>query len=64
MRHQDDVDALGVDTGSGEILQGAAGRTLGRLQGGDPVAAVDQDRLLPVLMSCGLNGTVTMPFGI
>jgi len=34
MRHQHDIDALGIDAGGGEILQGTAGRALGRLQGG------------------------------
>ncbi len=45
MRHQDDVDALGVDASCSEILQGAAGSAFARLQHGNAVAAVDQDQL-------------------
>ena len=45
MRHQHDVDALGIDAGGGEILQGAADRALAGLESGDAVAAVDQHQL-------------------
>jgi hypothetical protein len=54
MREQHDVDALGVDAGGLEVLQSAA----------TPLPVSISTSLEPVLMSCGLNGTVTMPFGM
>jgi hypothetical protein len=62
MRQQHDVDTLEISACGGEILQRAADGSLGGLEVGDTVAGVDQHQLEPVLMSCGLNGTVTMPF--
>jgi hypothetical protein len=62
MRHQHDFDAVGSTPGGG-VLQRASSRALGRLEGRNPVAAVDEDCLLPVLISSGLNGTVTILFG-
>jgi len=45
MRHEDDIDAGGIDAGGGEIAQRAADRTLARLEGGAAEAAVDQHQL-------------------
>jgi hypothetical protein len=45
MRHQHDVDALGIDAGGGEILQGAADPAFARFKHGSAVAALDQDQL-------------------
>ena len=55
---------LGSTPAAGKILQRAADRALARLELAIPLPQSIRISLLPVLMSCGLNGTVTMPFGI
>jgi hypothetical protein len=64
MREQDDVDALGIDTGSREVLQRAADRALARLEIGNAVASVDQYELGAGVDELRVEGTVTMPFGM
>jgi hypothetical protein len=49
MRHQDDVDAFGIDAGGGKILQRAADRALAGFEICDAVAAIDQHQLAAVV---------------
>ena len=45
MRHQHDVDVLGLDPGSGKVLQRAADRALAGLEIGNAITAIDQHQL-------------------
>ena len=46
VRQQHDVDRLGIAAGGRKVLQGAANRTLARLEVGNAIAGIDQDRQL------------------
>ena len=61
VRDDDDVDRLGIDAGRRHVAR-PAGRPSAFGAGPKPVSI--STSFEPVLISCGLNGTVTMPLGM